>query len=63
MEKLKDGSLPPENVLYSYMGKVSDTSSMEEMWRGSSAVGAFKLKTSSSAERTSSAGDCNLSIL
>lgn len=28
LEKLKEGSLSPESVLYSYTGKVSDTSSV-----------------------------------
>lgn len=30
-EKLKEGSLSPESVLYSYMDKVGDISSMAEM--------------------------------
>lgn len=50
VEKLKEGSLSPESVLYSYMGKVSDTSSMGEMLWGSSAVRAFNFNTSSFAE-------------
>lgn len=63
VEKLKEGSLSPESVLYSYMGKVSDTSNMGEMLRGYSAVGAFKSKNSSFAERTGNAGDYSLSIV
>lgn len=42
-EKLKEGSLSPESVLYSYMGKVSEMYSVQ----GSSAEaakGAFNLK-------------------
>lgn len=38
-EKLKEGSLSPESVLYSYMDKVSDTSSMAGMLQGSPTVG------------------------
>lgn len=32
-EKLKEGSLSPESVLYSYIGKVSDVSNMERCSR------------------------------
>lgn len=38
-EKLKEGSLSPESVLYSYMDKVSDASSMAGMLQGSPTVG------------------------
>lgn len=62
-EKLKEGSLSPESVLYSYMGKVSDASSMGEMLGGSSAAGVFKSKNKISAERTNNAEDHNSSIL
>lgn len=61
-EKLKEGSLSPESVLYSYMGKVSEMYSVQ----GSSAEaaeGVFKLKTSPFSGRSSKAGDHSLSML
>lgn len=61
-EKLKEGSLSPESVLYSYMGKVSESYSVGGMSQGSSAeaaAGAFKLKTSPFSGRTSKARDSN----
>lgn len=62
-EKLKEGSLSPESVLYSYVGKVSDTSSMGEMLLGVFCSGGFQIKKQPFAERTNNAEDHNLSIL
>lgn len=45
VEKLKEGSLSPESVLYSYMDRVSDTTSMGEVLWGFSAAGGFQIKT------------------
>lgn len=44
-EKLKEGSLSPESVLYSYMDKVSDTSSTAKMLQGSPTVGLSNEKS------------------